>query len=164
MHYFELYNIPIGLSIDQALLKKKYYQLSKQYHPDYQLATTDDATQQVQLQQAAMVNEGYKVLQYGYATLEYVLLLKGIITPNEKYVLPPQFLMQVMDLNEDVVTNQAEIKKLEEALYASVAALLQLQDVSTLEAKDWELLKLYYYQQKYINRLLQRVAGNDVEI
>jgi molecular chaperone HscB len=35
MNYFELYEIPVSLKPDQQLLRKKFYELSRKYHPDF---------------------------------------------------------------------------------------------------------------------------------
>ena len=35
MNYFELFNIPVQLKVNTALLSKKFFELSKKYHPDY---------------------------------------------------------------------------------------------------------------------------------
>ena len=35
MNYFELYEIPIAFLIDPLALKKKYFELSRKYHPDF---------------------------------------------------------------------------------------------------------------------------------
>ena len=35
MNYFEFYKIPIAFFLDEKALKKQFYKLSKQYHPDF---------------------------------------------------------------------------------------------------------------------------------
>ena len=35
MNYFELFEIPIQFIVDKAALPRKYFKLSKKYHPDY---------------------------------------------------------------------------------------------------------------------------------
>ena len=35
MTYFELFEIPVQLKVDVAALSKKFFALSKKYHPDY---------------------------------------------------------------------------------------------------------------------------------
>ncbi len=45
INYFDLYQIPESCNPDAALLKKKFYALSKEYHPDF-YANEDDAKQQ----------------------------------------------------------------------------------------------------------------------
>ncbi len=35
MNYFDFFDIEQSFLPDQALVKKKFYQLSRQYHPDF---------------------------------------------------------------------------------------------------------------------------------
>ncbi len=36
MNYFELFEIPVSFQVDKASLSKKYFELQKKYHPDFQ--------------------------------------------------------------------------------------------------------------------------------
>ena len=47
-----------------------------------------------------MINKGYKTFQNDDETIKYVLQLKGLLEEDEKYELPPDFLMEMMELNE----------------------------------------------------------------
>ena len=54
MNYFELYGLPLSFRVDQAALKKRFYALSRQYHPDF--FTRSAAAEQADvLEKAAMV-------------------------------------------------------------------------------------------------------------
>ena len=35
MNYFELFEIPVALKVDKALLARKYFELQKKFHPDF---------------------------------------------------------------------------------------------------------------------------------
>jgi molecular chaperone HscB len=35
MNYFELFEIPESMRIDKGSLRRKFYQLSREYHPDH---------------------------------------------------------------------------------------------------------------------------------
>ncbi|MCX6298040.1 MAG: hypothetical protein NTY72_02940 [Bacteroidetes bacterium] len=35
MNYFELYQIPVSFQPDLLAVKKRFYQLSREYHPDF---------------------------------------------------------------------------------------------------------------------------------
>ncbi len=59
MQYFELFEIPVQLNPDKILVRKKYLELSKQYHPDY-FANNEDADQQKVLEEAAILNKAFK--------------------------------------------------------------------------------------------------------
>ena len=99
MNYFEVFDIPVQLIIDKAALKKKFFELSRRYHPDY-FIQQEPAAQQQALEQSALINKAFKTFTNRDETIKYVLELKGLLTENEKYDLPPEFLMEMMELNE----------------------------------------------------------------
>jgi molecular chaperone HscB len=159
MNYFELFELPIKFTTDKSLLKKKYYQLSKKYHPDF-FDIINGISELENLQLSSTVNEGYKILQNEYATLGYILKLKGLIQDEEKYNLSPSFLMEVMELNEDLQeTSLPQLNALGNEIIAPVAHLFVMEEIEAINKEEWEKIKEYYYQQKYLNRLQQRING-----
>jgi molecular chaperone HscB len=167
MNYFELYELPVQLSVDKSLLKKKYFELSRRYHPDYYIQQ-DDAAQQEALDQSALINKAYKTFSSQDETIRYVLALKGLLIENEKYELPPDFLMDMMELNESVAEAQFDpaaraavlqnVLQTEAALYKPVKTTIeQYQEGRTTQA---ELLQVkdYYFKKKYLERLKQQLG------
>ena len=55
MTYFELFNIPVQLKVNAALLSKKFFELSKKYHPDY-FATENEQMQAEVLEKSDLTN------------------------------------------------------------------------------------------------------------
>lgn len=99
VNYFELYGLPVNFHPDPVIVKSKYYELSRKYHPDrFTLATP--AEQAEALQQSSANNQALKTLSNPDATMAYVLRLEGVLENEEKYTLPPAFLVEMMDLNE----------------------------------------------------------------
>lgn len=99
VNYFELYGIPQSFNPDPAVVKAKYYELSRQYHPD-RFTMAGPAEQAEALQQSSANNQAWKTLNNPDATMAYVLKLEGMLEDEEKYSLPPAFLMEMMELNE----------------------------------------------------------------
>jgi molecular chaperone HscB len=162
MNYFELYNLPITLHPDPELVKKNFYALSRKYHPDFYTHLSDEE-QADALEKSSMVNQAYRVLQHPDETIKYVLQLKGLQEEEEKYQLSPDFLMEVMDLNEQAldVSNEADMERLDKTivdfikqLYTPVEPIiLHYQDGVTTE-KELLQVKEYYYRKKYLDRIL----------
>lgn len=166
MNYFELFELPVLFVVDKAALKKKFFALSRQFHPDY-FAQQDAAAQQHALEQTALINQGFKVLSDTDATIKYVLELKGLLIENEKYELPPAFLMDMLELNEAMedansdpnqqATVLKEINDLEATLYEPVQNLVTHYDDTASPAADLEPVKAYYFKKKYLQRLKQQL-------
>ncbi len=159
MNYFELYEMPMHCNIDKAALKRKYYLLSKKYHPDF-FETNELITEEENLAIAAKVNEGYTLLQHTNNTLGYILLQKNVLQKEEKYQLPPVFLIEVMELNEDMNENSSKaIDELMKQIEQPVAQLILAPNMELLNQNELLLLKEYYYKWKYLDRLQQRTNG-----
>ena len=73
MNYFELFNIPVQLKVNTALLSKKFFEMSKQFHPDY-FANENEQVQAEALEKSALLNKAWKTFQNPNATIKYVLL------------------------------------------------------------------------------------------
>src|ERR1700761_782965 len=99
INYFDFYAIPQSFTPDAAYLKKKFYELSKRYHPDF-YANEDEAKQQEILELSTLNNKAYQVLADPARRLEYVLQQQGLLNEGDKYELAPYFLMEMMDINE----------------------------------------------------------------
>lgn len=170
-NYFELFDIKPSLEIEQGALKKKFYSLSKQFHPDYHKAKTEDSSEEEVLQQAAYLNIAYKTLSHQDLLWAYVLQLNGLLEENEKYSLSPDFLMEMMELNElisdyeDQKSNtqlkervaaevQNQLDQLQQSAQKPIAAYaLEPQDIAALKA-----LKELYFRKKYLLRIQERLA------
>lgn len=168
-NYFELYNLPVSFSPDKEQVRKRYYELSRLYHPD-RFVQASEQEQTDALRMSAANNEAYKTFNNADATMAYVLKLNGLLEEEEKYNLPPGFLMDMMDLNEAVSEYEMEPdnKQYKEIAMNMVAS----------QFKDWDkhvapiidefsksgdnkdlLLKLkdYYFRKKYLLRIQERI-------
>jgi molecular chaperone HscB len=159
MTYFSLFNIPVQLSVDTKLLSSTFFALSRKYHPDYFANATEEEKEEA-LEKSSLLNKAWKTFQKKDELIKYVLQLKGVLVEDEKYSLDPDFLMEVMDLNEALMdgseTNSnypAKIAHLQEEIYRPVAGIIEnYQDGITPES-DLLKVKEYYYQKKYLDRL-----------
>src|SRR6187455_408091 len=127
MNYFEIFGIPLQLKVDKNDLPKKFFELSRKFHPDF-YANTTPSEQQRALEITASLNKALKTFQNPDDTIKYVLQLKGLLEEEEKYQLPPDFLMEVLEINEKLLdaehhpelklTLQSAINNLQSEIYA----------------------------------------------
>ncbi|MEZ5015411.1 MAG: Fe-S protein assembly co-chaperone HscB [Flavipsychrobacter sp.] len=169
VNYFELYGIEESFNIDEALVKKKFYELSRQYHPD-RFSLADDDTKAEALKMSALNNDAYKTLTDEDKRTAYILRTNNQLEEEEKYQLPSDFLMEMMELNETVSEWEmdADDKTLEEqatnayntAIKEINNTLLPLFDQYTAYKGDLSLLaqvKDLYFRKKYLLRIQERM-------
>ena len=169
MNYFELFEMPISFTPDAKQVNRQFYVLSRRYHPDF-FANGTSAEQAAALENSSQVNKGMRVLQLRDETIKYVLQLKGLLEEEEKYALPPEFLMEMMDLNEQVMEPEtdnnnaavenikASINKTQSEIYAPVKNIIENYQEGVTTKEELLQVKDYYYKKKYLNRIL---AGMD---
>jgi molecular chaperone HscB len=164
MAYFELFGIPVTLRTDKEALRRRFFELSRQYHPDYAAQDSGEA-QAESLEQSASLNKAYKTLGNEDELIRYVLTEKGLMAADEKYALAPDFLMEMMDLNEALPEAladpeekeklSAQLKNWQKEIYEPVADIIANYQEGVTSEKELLQVKEYYYRKKY----LQRLAG-----
>lgn len=157
MNYFELFDIPVSLTIDKTKLAKKYFELQKKYHPDF-FTQNNEAEQDEALEKSSAINKALKIFQNKDSTIKYVLQLKGLLEEEEKYQLPPDFLMEVMELNEQLSADSATaIEVFEKEIYSEVSSIIDGYDDTSTTTTDLLKVKEYYFKKKYLLRILERL-------
>jgi len=159
MNYFELFEIPVSLKIDKQLLSKNYIELQKKYHPDFHTQSTEDE-QGDALERSSTINKALKVFKNEDETIKYVLQLKGLLEEEEKYALPPDFLMEMMELNEsEPASSKLQATSYADELYNEVKNIIESYNDATVSKDVLLKLKEYYYKKKYLRRILDRTDG-----
>jgi len=170
MNYFELFGISIQLQVDKTSLPEKYFELSRQFHPDfYSNATPSEQNHALEI--SANLNRAFKTFQNPDETIKYVLQIKGLLGEEEKYQLPNDFLMEVLEINEQLMdiqmdespelnqNLQSSIFNLQSRIYEPVKEIIEhFQDGITTE-KELLQVKEYYYKKKYLMRIEQQLKS-----
>ncbi len=160
MNYYELFDMPVKAVADKTHVSKKYIALQKKFHPDF-FTNENEAARENALEQSAAINKAYNIFSNKEKTLEYFLQQKGIISADEKYNLPPDFLMEMMELNEAIDEKDTQIEDkimaFENELYGEIAGLLQTENTTEMDEQALLKLKAYYYKKKYLKRILDRI-------
>ncbi len=165
MNYFEFYGLEEKFFIDEDALKKKFYEFSKKYHPDFHALKSEEEQNEL-LELSSINNQAYKALQNFNSRLEQILFNKGILITDEKYALAPDFLMEMMEINEAIMDlslepdtkSAAKLKTQVEVMNADINESLHSAAKSYDEAsenQDAILLKIkdFYYRRKYLLRI-----------
>ncbi len=169
MDFFKLFNILPQLKINKDLLRKKYFELSKKYHPDY-FANKSQADQKQVLDESAFLNKAYKTLTNKDETIKYLLKEKGLLEEDEKYQLENSFLMQMMEINEELSEddlindeiarhNQSEkLIDLQKEIYEPVKNIIENYKEGITTKEELLQVKDYYFKKKYIDRLASQLG------
>lgn len=99
--FFALFGIPVSFEINIPELTSRYREMQRAVHPD-RYANASDAERRISMQMAARVNEGYQVLKDPLARSRYLLELSGININDAETSLDNMFLMEQMELREQL--------------------------------------------------------------
>jgi molecular chaperone HscB len=177
MNYFELFEIPVQLKVDTATLHKKFFELSRKFHPDYFVNEKPEA-QAVSLEQSALLNKAYKTFKSPDETIRYVLQQKDLLQEEEKYELPAGFLMEVLEINEQLMDADqsgtgsqesgagslepgvaAAVDKFQSEIYEPVKEIVEHYQEGVTTEKELLQVKEYYYKKKYLDRIRHQLKG-----
>lgn len=167
MNYFEIFGIPVQLKLDKETLRDRFFELSRQYHPDYFVSRTQ-VEQALALERSSLLNKAWRTFQDPPEIIKYVLKLKGLLAEEEKYELPAEFLMEMLEINEQLMdagdgTRDAEMEqkvaRLENEIYEPVKEIIENYKDGITTEKELLQVKEYYFKKKYLERIKNQLKG-----
>ena len=169
MNYFELFGLPESIRVDQKILKERFFDLSRKNHPDY-FVNEDADSQSRSLETTAELDKGFRVLSNQDDTIRYVLAIKGLLEDEEKSTLPQAFLMEMLEVNEEIADAdlsdenekqklQQKLQSLNQEIYEPVAKIVE-NDQGHLQEEELLRLKEYYLKKKYLKRLAGQLGNS----
>jgi molecular chaperone HscB len=103
MNYFEVFGLDRKLGIDAGALQARFYELSRQWHPDFQQGRPVDEQEEA-LRRSALVNAAYRTLRDPIARADYLVRLEEGRDTKEgaavKPKAPPELLEEIFELQE----------------------------------------------------------------
>src|SRR5258708_10650671 len=94
--YFRFFDLPEHLNIDLADLEKRYYALSRKWHPD-RFARKPETERNEAEENTALLNDAYRALKDPVRRAEYVLSEHGLAAAQQS--APADLLEEVFELN-----------------------------------------------------------------
>ena len=109
--YFTVFGLPRKLGVDEEALRRRFYELSRQHHPDFHQGA--DAERQAEvLGQSALINRAYRALRDPLARVEYLIALEEGREIREgaadKPKAPRELLEEMMEVQEALEEAKAE--------------------------------------------------------
>ena len=97
--YYELFGIARSLNLSLDDLQQRYYELSRQLHPD-RFMRKPEAERQRALDMSSALNDAYRTLKDPIKRAQYLLKLEGFdIGEQRSKDVPPELLEEVFELN-----------------------------------------------------------------
>lgn len=123
--HFELFGLAPAFGLETEALERSYREIQSRIHPD-RFAHAGDAERRASLQWTTRVNEAYRTLKDPVQRAKHVLELHGVDVAFEtNTAMPPEFLMQQMELREalEEAKDAAQLDELRKQLRSSRASL-----------------------------------------
>ena len=99
--HFALFDLQPDFRVDTEALAVRYRELARAVHPD-RFADAPAAEQRQALERSANLNEAYQVLKNAPQRARYLLAMTGHELPLEVTVQDAEFLLQQMQLREEL--------------------------------------------------------------
>lgn len=97
--YFDFFGLDRKLNVDESDLQKRFYELSRQWHPD-RFGRKSAQEQAQALEATSILNDGYRTLRNPVRRAEYLLKEEGFpIGEQRSKDVPPELLEEVFELN-----------------------------------------------------------------
>lgn len=166
VNYFEFFGLPESLDLDEAALKRRFYEQSKKFHPDFYTLESPEKQAEI-LELSTINNEAWRTLSNFDSRLKYLLELKGQLGEEGTNVLPQEFLMEMMDINEAAMELEFEfdpdryaalldqLAQQERDLQAELTGSLVL---GSDEASQFAAMKDYHLKKRYLLRIKESLS------
>ena len=120
--FFEVFGLERRLAIDGPALQRRFYELSRQWHPDFHGAAAADVQARA-LEESARINTAYRALRDPLARVEYLIRLEEGRATKEGATLkpkaPPALLAEMFEIQEAL--EEARTGALDDAARATLA-------------------------------------------
>jgi len=154
---FALFGLAPAYEVDLAALERAFFERSKALHPD-RVAAAPAAERVAALSRSRALNDAYQLIKKPIARAEYLLERAGVtIGDNER--LDPTFLMEVLELREELAAARAAGAT---TLVATLQGAMQARRSQALgalpalfAASDFAAVKDRLILLRYINRYLE---------
>ena len=169
--YFAFYGLPETFRPDESALKRLYYAKSRETHPDFH-ATATPGHQAEMLRQATLNTDAYATLADPDRRMAYLLRQHGLLDEGRQEPLPPAFLMDMMELNEQLMEMEdgadpaagapvaAEASAIAATLDAGIEPVLAGYAGLPTDHRPAALgqVRTYYLKKRYLLRIQQQLA------
>ncbi|XP_071789921.1 iron-sulfur cluster co-chaperone protein HscB-like [Asterias amurensis] len=106
-NYFQVLNCEVTFDLNPAQLTQTFRNLQRQLHPD-KFSIKPKVEQEFSAEQSSQVNKAYSTLLKPLSRGLYLLELNGLTIEEGDSGIEPEFLMEVMETNEELADSKDE--------------------------------------------------------
>jgi len=100
-NYFSMLGLAVSFDVDKTTLSHNYHEIQKTIHPD-NFANATDLERRLSVQKTAQINDALETLKNPLRRSIYLLSLYGIELNDNDTSIDPSFLMEQMELRENL--------------------------------------------------------------
>jgi len=106
--YFSVFGLPRKMEVDREELERRFYELSRKFHPDFFQSATP-AEQAKSLETSALVNQAYRALRDPISRAEYLIRLEqaGEAAKGISAKAPVDLLEEMLEVQEALAEAKA---------------------------------------------------------
>ncbi|XP_076667986.1 iron-sulfur cluster co-chaperone protein HscB-like protein, mitochondrial isoform X2 [Andrena cerasifolii] len=156
--YFDIMGIPKSYDVTLTEIQRKYKELQKLLHPD-KFGNKTEKEQQFSEKFSSLANKAYSTLSHPLKRGLYMLKLNGVTIPDETDNVNAEFLMEIMEKNEEVedaMTDTGKIKKLVQENEA-VLKNLSMEIADAFRGNDIKKAETLLIRMKYFDSISTRL-------
>ena len=101
LDYFTCLGLPRLLTIDTGLLERKFYEMSRVFHPDF-YQTKTDAEREISLRNSALLNAAYRTVRDPIKRADYLVSLEAGAVKEIRTSPPADLFEEILALQEDL--------------------------------------------------------------
>ena len=166
MKLYEALGIEPALALDLEDVKKRFYERSRQWHPD-RYGRSSTAEQDKALEMTAVLNDAFRTLRDPISRAEYFLKERGLELSKDA---PPELLEEVFELNMaleelregdesargQLIDAAEKFRAMQSASDAELAALFAKQDAAP-DTATLDQIRAALNRRRYVSNLVRDV-------
>lgn len=156
-NYFRVFDLEEKFDIDKNVLRDKYRRLQSDLHPD-KFTNKSEEEKAISANFSSLVNNAYNSLQIPLKRAEHLLELKGDKLAEEQKLDDPEFLMEMMELNEELEsTSDPEKLKQLNIKNKNILEIIARNIDECFRRNDLKQAKYFVIKLKYYSSLGNRI-------
>lgn len=108
-NYYAILGMPQKINIDEALLKERFFELNRAFHPDRAMQIEDERLREVAVRKSALINNSFNVLRDRTRRIQYLVRQQFPHREEQSGRVPLELFDLVEQINE--LMNEVRLAK-----------------------------------------------------